>query len=88
MPGYTLLADATEVVDTLTPIAESDPFFGVRAEAFASLSIKAAGQADAALRQRVVDFLNTRRAIEVAQAGAGTERIIAEIDRGLARLGT
>lgn len=87
MPGYAALAEATEVVDTLTPIAESDPFFGVRAEAFASLSIKAAGQTDAALRQRVVDFLNTRRAIELAQAGAGTERIIAEIDRGLARLG-
>jgi HEAT repeat protein len=87
MPGYAALADATEVIDTLTPIAESDPFFGVRAEAFGSMSIKAAGQTDVALRQRVVDFLNTQRAIELAQAGTGTERIIAEIDRGLARLG-
>lgn len=88
MPGYTSLADATEVVDTLIPIAENDPFFGVRAEAFSSLSAKAAGQTDAALRQRVIDFLNTRRAIELAQSAPGTERIVAEIDRGLQRLAT
>jgi HEAT repeat protein len=85
---YATMGTTQDVVDTLLPIAENDPFYGVRAEANAALASKAAGQGDTATRQRVRDFLTQRRVIESARSEPGIERVVAEIDRGLQRLGS
>jgi HEAT repeat protein len=74
------------VIAALTVVLQNDAFYGVRAEAVAGLRAAALRAGDAATIQQVRDVLTQRRAVEVATAEPGVERVIAEIDRALAVL--
>jgi HEAT repeat protein len=78
------LGDPPQVVEALAPLLSADPFYGVRAEAAASL--REAAQRDSALLERVRALLRDQRAAEIASRAPGGERVIAEIDRALALL--
>jgi HEAT repeat protein len=81
-----LVGGTDEHITRLLDLLVNDPFFGVRAEAAAAATTIALRRGDAAVRAQVTAALNTRRTIEVRQNLPGAVRVIAEIDRALARL--
>jgi HEAT repeat protein len=80
------IANSEEAVTRLLERLQDD-YFGVRAEAAAAAVNVAVRNGDAALRGRVREALNARRAQEQAVSQSGTERVLTEIDRSLAKLG-
>ncbi len=83
VPGFARLAPPLETISVLRPLAESDPYFGVRAEAIAAIAALAQRSADSILRAELRNWLLARRTTESAERGTGSERILAEIERGL-----
>lgn len=80
------MATSADAVPPLLERLENDPYFGVRAEAVGAAAAIALRLNDAALRQQVRAALNARLAVEKANPAAGTERVVAEIERALTRL--
>jgi HEAT repeat protein len=81
-----VLGDVPTVIPPLVNGLTTDDFFGVRAEAALGLVTVALRSGDAAVRRQVRDALTRQREVEVNTGGVGTERVIAEIDRGFKRL--
>jgi len=73
-------------IDTLVDRLNNDNFFGVRSEAAASLGSIATNSTDDAVRQQVRQQLEARQIIEQTEQLLGAERVIAEIQRSLARI--
>jgi HEAT repeat protein len=80
------LGDVQQVLPLLLNLLTNDEFFGVRAEAASGVTTLAIRSGDATVRQQVRDALTQQRAIEVNRGEPGSVRVIAEIDRQLARL--
>jgi HEAT repeat protein len=86
--GLALIGSTDEHITRLLDLLQNDPFFGVRAEAAAAATTIALRRGDATSRAQVTAALTTQRASEIAQNPTGAIRVIAEIDRALARLTT
>jgi len=81
-----IVGSTDEHISRLLDLLANDPFFGVRAEAAAAATTLALRRGDSAARAQVTTALNARRAVEATQNPVGAIRVIAEIDRALARL--
>lgn len=81
------LGEPLDVMDILLEVVETDDFYGVRAEAVAEVSELAANSEESAVRQRVAQALIRTRKREISQQEPGYQRVVAEVDRGLERIG-
>ena len=76
-----------DVIDILLTVLDNDDFYRVRAEAAAGASVLAASHGDSRVKERVRQSLITRRKTEASLQEPGYQRVVAEMDRGLDRIG-
>jgi HEAT repeat protein len=80
------IENTSDGVDVLISRLPNETFFGARAEIVSALVAIALRSSDVGLRQRVREILEQRLIIEQTNLGAGVQRVIADIERGLQRL--
>lgn len=73
-------------IEPLLSVLEHDEFFGARAEAVCAVAA-VSGMLPNEQREAVRAALIRQREVEAARAEPGTDRVVAEIDRVVARLG-